>query len=194
MIVLHGLGDSMEGYRWLPDQLGVPWLNYLLVNAPDDYYGGYSWYDIYGDAEPGIRRSRELLNRLLDDQRSAGFASDQTLLFGFSQGCLMTLETGLRYPHRLAGLVGISGYVHDAPTLLAERPALLPGQRVLMTHGTQDPLIPIAQVRAQVKQLVAGGVNLEWKEFDKVHTIEGERELAVIRRFIEAGFPEETGK
>ena len=35
MIVLHGLGDSMEGYRWLPEALQLPWLNYLLVNAPD---------------------------------------------------------------------------------------------------------------------------------------------------------------
>ena len=37
MVVLHGLGDSMEGYRWLPSALRLPWLNYLLVNAPDEY-------------------------------------------------------------------------------------------------------------------------------------------------------------
>ena len=46
MVVLHGLGDSMEGYRWLPEMLGLPWLNYLLVNAPDAYYGGHSWFDV----------------------------------------------------------------------------------------------------------------------------------------------------
>ena len=40
MIVLHGLGDSMEGYRWLPEAMNFPWLNYQLVNAPDQYYGG----------------------------------------------------------------------------------------------------------------------------------------------------------
>ena len=40
MVVLHGLGDSMDGYRWMPQELDLPWLNYLLVNAPDDYYGG----------------------------------------------------------------------------------------------------------------------------------------------------------
>src|ERR1041385_281011 len=42
LIALHGLGDSIEGYRWLPNALSLPWLNYLLVNAPDEYYGGYS--------------------------------------------------------------------------------------------------------------------------------------------------------
>jgi hypothetical protein len=42
MVVLQGLGDSMDGYRWLPQALNLPWLNYRLVNAPDDYYGGFS--------------------------------------------------------------------------------------------------------------------------------------------------------
>ncbi len=41
-VVLHGLGDSIEGWRWLPSALDLPWLNYLLVNAPDEYYGGFS--------------------------------------------------------------------------------------------------------------------------------------------------------
>lgn len=49
MVLLHGLGDSMEGYRWLPAALNLPWLNYLLVNAPDEYYDGFSWFDISGD-------------------------------------------------------------------------------------------------------------------------------------------------
>ena len=46
MVMLHGLGDSIEGYRWLPEAMNLPWLNYLLVNAPYDYYGGYSWFDL----------------------------------------------------------------------------------------------------------------------------------------------------
>ena len=66
MVLLHGLGDSMEGYRWLPNALDVPWLNYLLVNAPDDYQGGFSWYDIYDNPDPGVKRSRALLEDLLD--------------------------------------------------------------------------------------------------------------------------------
>ncbi len=61
MVMLHGLGDSLEGYRWLPELLDLPWLNYLLVNAPDDYQGGYSWFNYPHDLGPGVLRSRRLL-------------------------------------------------------------------------------------------------------------------------------------
>lgn len=187
LIVLHGLGDSMAGYAWVPQALRFPWLNYLLVNAPDDYYGGYSWYDYEGDAITGVRRSILLLNELLDAQRTAGFPTDQTVLFGFSQGCLMTLETGLRYPHHFAALIGSSGYVIDPQTLCREASPLAQEQRVLVTHGRQDPLIPCANVQRQMEQLQAGGLALTWREFDKVHTI-SEEEIAMLRAFIEESF------
>ena len=41
----------------------------LLVNAPEDYFGGFSWYDFTGDAESGIRRSRKFLFELLIERR-----------------------------------------------------------------------------------------------------------------------------
>lgn len=189
LIVLHGLGDSMDGWRWLPDQLRLPWLNYLLVDAPDDYYGGFSWYDLYGDSGTGIRRSRELLTRLLDAQRAAGFASERTALLGFSQGCLMTFDVGFRYPHRLAALVGISGYLFEPEILVAELPPVAKEQKALFTHGRRDPLIPMGGVRdEQVPVLRAAGLNLTWREFDKVHTVAGEAEVAVIRDFLRAAF------
>ncbi|MBM3832930.1 MAG: serine esterase [Verrucomicrobia bacterium] len=184
MVVLHGLGDSMEGYRWLPSMLGLPWLNYLLVNAPDLYYGGYSWYDYTGDAGPGVIRSRQLLTAVLDQQRERGFPPEQTFLFGFSQGCLMTIDVGLRYPHRLSGLIGISGYVFEPEKLVQALSPVALQQRVLLTHGTQDALIPAAPVRDQIALLKAAGINLEWHEFVKDHTIAGEEEVRVIRDFV----------
>ena len=187
MIMLHGLGDSIEGYRWWPEALALPWLNHLLVNAPDDYYGGYSWFDI-DDQAPGVRRSRELLFGLLEELRTKNFPADQITLGGFSQGCLMTLDVGLRYPHRLAGLVGISGWVFELEKTVQELSPVVRQQRVLMTHGTGDPMIPIEKVRPQIPQLQAAGINVDWREFPKVHTIHGETELAVIREFVRAGY------
>jgi len=187
-VVLHGLGDSPTGWRWLPGALDLPWLNYLLVNAPDEYYGGYSWFDYPGDSAPDIHRSRQLLFELLDDLRAKNFPAAQITLGGFSQGCLMTIETGLRYPHRLAGLVGISGWVFEIENLLRDLTPVARTQRLLITHGHFDPIIPFAGVREQVQKLQAGGLNVQWNEFPKEHTIHGTEEIAVIREFVRAGY------
>ena len=188
MVMLHGLGDSIEGYRWMPETLDLPWLNYLLVNAPDEYYGGFSWFDYPDDMGPGILRSRRLLFKLLDDLQAQGFAPDQTTLGGFSQGGLMTVDAGLRYPHRLAGLVDISGWVYEVEKLLAELSPVAKQQRLLINHGQFDPLIPFDPVKEQAQKLKANGLQVEWHEFPKAHTIYGHEEIAVIRDFVKAGY------
>lgn len=189
MVVLHGLGDSTAGFRWLPATLGLPWMNYLLVNAPDTYYGGYSWYDFVGDMTAGVKRSRAMLFELLDAQRAKGFATEETVLFGFSQGCLMTIEVGLRYPHRFAGLVGISGYVSDPEQLVEELSPIAQQQRLLITHGFEDPIVPFATTREQINILKAAGLHISWHELAKGHTIAAETELEIIRNFIVASYP-----
>src|ERR1700722_13876743 len=142
MVMLHGLGDSIEGYRWFPEAMNLPWLNYLFVNAPDEYYGGWSWFDL-NDIAPGVQRSRKLLFELLDDLRAKRFPAEQITLGGFSQGCLMAVEVALRYPHRFAGVVGISGWVCEPAKILKELSPVALQQRLLMTHGVSDPIIPI---------------------------------------------------
>ncbi|MDB6018536.1 MAG: serine esterase [Pedosphaera sp.] len=188
MVMLHGLGDTMEGFRWLPEALRLPWMNYLLVNAPDPYYGGFSWYDFMGQMETGVRRSRNLLFELLDAQRAKGFPTSQTVVSGFSQGCLMTIEVGCRYPHKLAGLVGISGYVADPELVAREFSPVAKQQRFLITHGFHDPIVPFAVTREQINLLKRAGLNISWHEFVKAHNIAGEAELSVIRDFIIAGY------
>ena len=189
-IMLHGLGDSIEGFRWLPEAMRLPWMNYLLVNAPDEYYGGFSWFNFGGDILPGVARSRKLLFELLDAQRAKGFATEQTILGGFSQGCLMSIEVGLRYPHRLAGIVGISGYVCQPDELVEQLSPVAFQQRLLVTHGTKDPLIRFADVREQINILKAAGLHVEFHEFLKAHTIAGEEEIEVIRNFVRGGYPQ----
>jgi phospholipase/carboxylesterase len=184
MIVLHGLGDSMEGYRWLPGVMNLPWLSYLLVNAPDEYYGGFAWFPYPGERVAAIEHSRHLLVKLLDEQRAGGFASENTFLFGFSQGCLMSVETGVRYPHRLAGVVGVSGWVDGAGELLRERSQVADSQPILITHGRFDPVVPFEPAKRCFESLRRGGLKIEWHEFPKEHTIFGEPEMQVIREFV----------
>jgi len=194
LIMLHGLGDSIEGYRWLPEALGLPWMNYLLVNAPDEYYGGYSWFDFGGDIVPGVVRSRKLLFELLDARRAAGFPTEQTTLGGFSQGCLMSIDVGFRYPHRFAGIVGVSGYVCQPEKLIEELSPVAFEQRLLVTHGTKDTMVRFADAREQINILKAAGLKIDFHEFLKGHTIAGEEELEVIRNFVRAGYADVVGQ
>lgn len=183
-MVLHGLGDSMEDWRFFPEELGLPWLSTLLVNAPDSYYDGFAWYDYFGQQGEGIRRSRALLTSLLESLPARGFALEKTVLLGFSQGCVMTLDTGFRLGSRLGGLVGISGYVFEVDVLLRELSPVAKQQTVLVTHGTRDPLLPLAESREQVAALKAAGLQVDWREYNKVHSLDQSRELGEIRDFI----------
>jgi len=188
MVMLHGLGDTIEGWRWLPEAMNLPWLNYLLVNAPDRYYEGFSWFNYPDNVAPGVLRSRKLLFELFDDLRAKNFSPELITLAGFSQGSLMTIDAGLRYPHKFAGLVGISGWVFEIENLLKELSPVAKRQRLLISHGRFDSLIPFARVREQALQLKSAGFDVEWREFPKDHAIHGVEEISVIREFVRAGY------
>jgi phospholipase/carboxylesterase len=171
MVVLHGLGDSLNGYHFLPEALQLPELSYLLLNAPDDYYGGYSWYDIMENPAPGIVRSRGLLLTLIDELLAGGVAARDIYLFGFSQGCLMATDVGLRCSHTLGGIVGVSGYV-GFPDQYPEAftPQTLQ-QKFLVTHGRIDQMLPFARSEAQFSELQGLGVDLTFRAYTKEHTM-----------------------
>ncbi|RZA06336.1 MAG: hypothetical protein EOP11_10625, partial [Proteobacteria bacterium] len=81
--------------------------------------------------------------------------------------------------------VGISGYASH----LAEYPEKLSpaarSQTILVTHGTEDELLPIDRTKAQIKALKGMGLNIEWKSYRKEHTIEPRQEVADIKAFLE---------
>jgi phospholipase/carboxylesterase len=183
IIVLHGLGDSSEGFLWLQDELDIASLNYLLLNAPEAYYSGYSWYDIERPL-PGVERSRKILASVLEQTQREGYAPDQTFLFGFSQGCLMTLEFGSRYSSALGGYIGISGYCLSPESILREMNPATNNGNWLITHGTGDELLPASVTRAQMGRLNDGGFAIDYREYPKAHTIDPEREIGDIRAWL----------
>jgi phospholipase/carboxylesterase len=170
VIVLHGLGDSSQGFLWLQEALDIDGFNYLLLNAPDRYYTGFSWYDIENPRD-GVERSRKVLGEVLDQTEREGYPADQTFLFGFSQGCLMTLEFGSRYKSALAGYVGISGYCLSPDAILKEMNPAANNGHWLVTHGTEDELLPAQITRSQIKKLTDGGFAIDYREFKKSHTV-----------------------
>jgi phospholipase/carboxylesterase len=182
MIVLHGLGDSLDGFAFLPQALDLPDFSFLGVNAPDSYYGGYSWYEYQGDSATGILRSRQLLLDLIEELQGQGVEAADIHLFGFSQGCLMAVDVGLRCPQVLGGICGVSGYVAFPEEYPAAFSAVARLQKFLITHGTRDPMIPFGPAAAQFAELEKQGIPLDFRVYDKDHTILPE-ELADIREW-----------
>lgn len=184
LIVLHGRGDSAEGYRGFQAELNLPGLSCLLLNAPDRSGTGFSWYDSSPNQLPGILRSQVLLEKLFKEIHQAGIPPERCFLFGFSQGCLMTEEFGSRYPHALAGYIGISGYCYDPDKILEETTQPIKSAPWLIHHGIHDDVLPIETTRNQIKRLIAGGFNIEYKEYVKDHSFLEPTEIDDIREWI----------
>lgn len=182
IVVLHGRGDSSAGFHWMPQALGLPGVSYLLANAPDPWFGGRSWYGMPPDHLQGIRRSQALLDDLFIEVFDRGFRPEDTALFGFSQGCLMTLEWGGRTAWPLAGFCGVSGYVGDPMTLQDELSQVACGRPWLVTHGRQDEVLPFERTEAEIGLLQMAGLPVDFRAYDKTHTIDAD--LPDIRDFL----------
>ena len=198
IIVLHGLGADGNDFVPFAEELdlsSVGPVRYVFPHAPTmpvTVNGGYvmrAWYDILGanlaqrEDETGLRRSMVEVQALIDAERQRGIAADRIVLAGFSQGCAMTLLTGLRYPQRLAGLVGMSGYLPLAATLEAERSAANAGVPIFLGHGRSDPVVPCAAGAATRDALQAIGYPVEWHEYPMQHSVCME-EIADLNRWL----------
>jgi phospholipase/carboxylesterase len=184
MVILHGLGDSAEGFLWIQDGLSIDSLDYVLLNAPTPYYTGFRWYDLPPNQAPGIANSRKILNEVFSQIEQQGYPPGRTFLFGFSQGCLMTLEFGARYGRRLAGYIGVSGYSTDPEALLREMNPEVNHGDWLITHGTNDEILPVTATRAQMRFFNEHGFKIDYREYVKPHTIDFRRELLDIREWL----------
>jgi len=117
MLVLHGLGADGNDFVPVAQELDlreIGSVRFVFPHAPTmpvTINGGYvmrAWYDILGtdlvrrEDERGLRQSQLLVEALIAQERARGVASTRIVLAGFSQGCALTLMTGLRCAERLA--------------------------------------------------------------------------------------------
>jgi len=183
MIILHGRGDSAKGFTWLPPYLNFDDMNYLLLYAPYDYFGGYSWYDLDPNQLPGIKHSSTILAEVFDTIFEKDFNIEESFLFGFSQGSLLTFEFGARYKSAMAGYISVSGYIYDPKLLLSEMNPKLKDASWLCTHGTQDEVLSYEFSKTQIELLQENGFKITFKSYNKTHTII-EEELDMIKSWI----------
>jgi phospholipase/carboxylesterase len=198
LIVLHGLGA--DGSDFLPacealDLAGVGPVRCILPHAPvrkvtvNNGYEMPAWYDIYGadlvrrEDEAGLRQSQASIDEFIRREIERGVPASRIVLAGFSQGCAMTLVAGLRFPERLAGLAGLSGYLPLAAKTAAERATANADVPLFMAHGTQDPVVQLARGVEARDALVALGHEVEWHEYPMPHTVCME-ELGDLNRWL----------
>jgi len=187
-LVLHGLGDSKEGWKPVAQMLGLDALGWIFANAPQSYGMGWSWFDLDASMRPdeaGIVRNRVRLGELIDHViADLPVPAERLFIMGFSQGCVMALDAALRRSERFAGVIAISGWLAADREYPAAFGTGAKEQRVLWTHGTHDDLIPIHAPRRQAAALAKLGVAVDWREYAKDHGLDPERELGDIAAFI----------
>jgi phospholipase/carboxylesterase len=198
VIVLHGLGDSGEGFAPIAQELDLSALGdvrFVLPHAPErpvTINGGYvmrAWYDILGtdlarrEDIAGLRQSQAEIEALIARENARGVPSSRIVLAGFSQGCAMSLLAGLRHPERLAGIVGMSGYLPLAETTAAERSEANREVPIFLAHGTQDPVVAYPRGVASRDALAALGYTIEWHDYPMPHSVCAQ-EIADLNRWL----------
>ncbi len=186
VIWMHGLGADGSDFVPIVRELnltGCPGIRFVFPNAdsmPITINGGYvmpAWYDILGmdlvrkEDEAGLRKSQQQIEALIQREIDRGVSSEKIILAGFSQGCAMTLQTGLRSSHKLAGLMCLSGYLPLQSTFTAEHHVANKVTPIFMAHGRGDGVVTIDRAEKSRDFLLELSYNIEWHEYLMQHSV-----------------------
>lgn len=182
IIWMHGLGA--DGNDFVPivkelDLTGCP-IRFIFPNAPRipvTVNGGYvmpAWYDIRSadlhnrEDEAGLHASQAAIEKLIASEKNGG--AEKIILAGFSQGCAMALQTGLRHNGKLAGLLCLSGYL-PLPQKVAHEATANKDMPIFIAHGRADPVVPLQRAMQSRDLLRQLGYKVEWHEYDMPHSV-----------------------
>jgi phospholipase/carboxylesterase len=137
---------------------------------------GNHWYVVprvgFPDTDT-FRASYDLLSRFHDELwERTGLAPAQTVLGGFSMGSVMSYALALGGDRPApAGILAFSGFI---PTVEGWAPHLQDrgSLRAFIAHGSSDPVIGVEFARDAHKQLQAGGLEVDYREFPGRHEID----------------------
>jgi len=194
VIWMHGLGADGHDFEPIVPELRLPEamaLRFVFPHAPvrpvtlNAGMRMRAWYDIFQlgggpEDEAGIRASEGAAKELIGGQN---LPANRIVLAGFSQGGAIALQTALRYPERLAGVLALSTYLPLAATLARERSEANRDVPIFMAHGLFDDIIPLRRAEQSRDLLSAAGYGIEWHSYPMPHSVCGD-EIAEISRFL----------
>lgn len=186
LVLLHGRGSDEMDLQPL-GQLLAPDATLVLPRGPWDgatlgYGSGWAWYRFLGGATPDpeqFEASQLALTGLLEALPRLG-ADGPVILGGFSQGGTMSLGQALRRPGAVAGVLNLSGFLPDHPTV---RPDAGAGLRVFWGHGRADASVPYALAESGRAALATAGAEVTPADHPGGHQITQD-ELALARAWI----------
>ena len=182
VIWMHGLGADATDFEPIVPMLDLRQpLRFIFPNAPIrpiTINGGMEmrgWYDIDPAApmagSQDIADSCAAISTLVQAEIERGIPSKRICLAGFSQGGVIALQLGLAYDAQLAGIMGLSTYLH-AHESVAERISLANiDTPLLLAHGLSDPTIPITRAITGRQALLDLNYQIEWHEYAMGHEV-----------------------
>ncbi|KAI0185533.1 phospholipase/Carboxylesterase [Xylaria flabelliformis] len=217
VIFLHGLGDT--GFGWAGAVEGwirrgkldeVKWVLPHAPRIPITAAEGMpmpGWFDIHAlnggindirsnQDEPGLLRTREYVNGLIQAEIDAGIPADRIVLGGFSQGGATALLSGLTAKVKLAGLVGLSCWLPLDSKIesLVKESDLNHETPVYLAHGSVDPVVPTAFGQLSYEGLKKQGFPVTMKIFPGMAHSACQEELDEVEAFLQSRLPPQEEK
>ena len=189
VIWMHGLGADGNDFVPIVNELtldGAPAIRFIFPHAPmmpvsiNNGNVMRAWYDVLpGDLttgvkrvdEQGVRKSQAQVGELIERETTRGVAHENIVLAGFSQGGAIALQTGLRYPRKLAGVMSLSSYLPCSDSFAAEAGAANKSTALFVAHGTEDPVVPYERGAGTRDLLQQAGYIVEWREYPMPHSV-----------------------
>jgi phospholipase/carboxylesterase len=189
VIWMHGLGADGNDFVPIVNELDLshaPAIRFVFPHAPmmpvtiNNGYVMRAWYDVsLGDLEGksrradenGVRQSQAQIEALIAREVDRKIPFKNIVLAGFSQGGAMALQTGLRYPQTLAGVMALSCYLPCGESFAAEASTANAKTPVMIAHGTEDPVVAYAMGKNTRDLLLRSGYSVEWHEYPMQHSV-----------------------
>ncbi len=184
VIWLHGLGDDGNGWAGVVHMLDLDSsarIRFIFPHAPkrpitiNHGLVMRAWYDIaQGDQEErgdieSADVSAELIKMLIARELERDIVSSRIVLAGFSQGGVIALHAGLRYPKTLAGIIALSTYLIDSENFPSKASMANRDIPIFMAHGDFDDIVLPSWALASKNILDNNGYSVEWHTYPMAH-------------------------
>ena len=150
VILCHGYGGDGNDISILANywRAHLPNTIFVCPDAPEKCAAsptGFQWFDLM-DQTPEQVLSKSLvaeskLNKLIDEVKDKNnLLANQIVIGGFSQGCMISLQTGIKRKNTINSIIGYSGRIIDTEHLgknIVSKP------NVILMHGDIDQIVPV---------------------------------------------------